>query len=153
MVDGHTDAKPASDQRQNSPFAEISPSPAPAPPASPRRTEFVGSIHRWTMFFTAAAQRSQPQLSNSLPIGTTCRSAKSSNMWCESCRLSRTMIVVSVFDRFGGRCMVGALSFSSILKIGPIPAPGTPGFNWAPYPGAPGARASVAGAQSNPTPA
>jgi hypothetical protein len=39
------------------------------------------------------------------------------------------MNVASVFDRFGERYMAGALSFSPVLKIGPYPTPGTPGFN------------------------
>src|SRR5258705_2616809 len=34
--------------------------------------------------------------------------------------------VASVFDRFGGCYMVGALAFSLFLKIGPIPSPGAP---------------------------
>jgi hypothetical protein len=34
----------------------------------------------------------------------------------------------SVFDRVVGRYMVGALSFSLFLKIGPIPTRTTPGF-------------------------
>src|SRR5258706_8716842 len=35
------------------------------------------------------------------------------------------MNVASVFDRFGGPYLVGALLFSPILKIGPIPTPGS----------------------------
>jgi hypothetical protein len=30
----------------------------------------------------------------------------------------------------GGPYLVGAFLFSPILKIGPFPTPGTPGFNW-----------------------
>jgi hypothetical protein len=40
------------------------------------------------------------------------------------------MNVASVFDRLVGRYVVGALSFSLFLKIGPVPTPGTPGFDW-----------------------
>jgi hypothetical protein len=40
------------------------------------------------------------------------------------------MNVASVFALLTGRYMVGALSFSPTLKIGPIPTPGTPGFIW-----------------------
>jgi hypothetical protein len=76
----YTDAKPAGDQRQNSPFAEISHLTRPGTARFTKADRVRGSIYRWTMFFTAAAQRSQPQLSNSLPIGTTCGSAKSSNI-------------------------------------------------------------------------
>jgi hypothetical protein len=36
------------------------------------------------------------------------------------------MNVASVFDRFGWSYMAGAFWFSPILKIGPIPTPGTP---------------------------
>jgi hypothetical protein len=39
------------------------------------------------------------------------------------------MNVASAFDRFAGRCMAGAFWFSPILKIGPIPHPGTPWIN------------------------
>jgi hypothetical protein len=53
---------------------------------------------------------------NSLPIGTTRTPQKSS-------RSCRTMNVASAIDRSGGRYMVGALSFSPFLKIGPIPTP------------------------------
>jgi hypothetical protein len=36
--------------------------------------------------------------------------------------------VASVFDRLVGQYMIGALSFSLFLKIGPVPTPGTPRF-------------------------
>ena len=38
------------------------------------------------------------------------------------------MNAASVLDRFAGRYVAGAFWFSPILKIGPIPTPGTPGF-------------------------
>ena len=43
---------------------------------------------------------------------------------------SRTKNLASVFVRLTGRYLAAALSFSLILKIGPTPTPGTPGFNW-----------------------
>jgi hypothetical protein len=54
------------------------------------------------------------------------------------------MNVASVFDRSGGRYLVGTLLFSPIPKIGPIPTPpplALPGLDAR---CAPGARASVA---------
>jgi hypothetical protein len=63
------------------------------------------------------------------------------------------MNVVSVFALLTGRYMVGALSFSTILKIGPIPPPvplALPGLDAR---CAPGDRALVVDAQSNPAPA
>jgi hypothetical protein len=38
-----------------------------------------------------------------------------------------SMNLASVFAHLAGWYMVGALSFSPILKIGPIPTPATPG--------------------------
>src|SRR5216684_6101775 len=64
-----------------------------------------------------------------------------------ACRAVR-MDAASVFARLTGRCMVGALSFSLLLKIGPLPTP----HLWV-HRGlaqARTSRVSVADAQSNP---
>jgi hypothetical protein len=66
--------------------------------------------------FTLPTWRQAAFFSNSLPIGTTRTSAKIQN-------------VASVFDRFGGRYMVGAFWFLPILRIGPIPTRATPWIN------------------------
>jgi hypothetical protein len=51
-----------------------------------------------------------------------------STIYDEGSQNCARMNVASVLDRFGGRYLVGALSFSPILKIGPVPTPATPGF-------------------------
>jgi hypothetical protein len=45
------------------------------------------------------------------------------------------MNVASLFGLFGGMYMAGAFWFSPILKIGPIPTPGTPESTLGPAPG------------------
>jgi hypothetical protein len=60
--------------------------------------------------------------STSLPIGTTATPQKIMS-FC------RTMNVAPLFDRFGGRRMVGAFWFLPILRIGPVPTRATPGLN------------------------
>ena len=121
----YTDAKPAGDQQQNSPFAEISPSPAPAPPA------YQGGQSSWlhlsmdNVLHCCRAEKSAAtfkRLANRHDV-----QIRKSSIWCESCRLSSTMNAASALHRFGGAICWGCYRFNDFSKPAPYP-PSHPGF-------------------------